>query len=158
MTKKMERENQALRSFKQNNSTIYRAILSLLTFSKAQVSAFIGGTIDYITMIIFTEIVHVHFTISIAIGGIVGAGINFFVNRIWSFKSEETTYQYRALQQLIMFLPVVIGSIVLKSSGTYLLTLLTKLDYKLTRLAADALVSVFFNYMLQKHWVFKKRY
>jgi len=109
-------------------------------------------------MIIFTEIVHVHFTISIAIGGIIGAGINFFVNRIWSFKSKETTYQYGALQQLIMFLPVVFGSIVLKSSGTYLLTLLTKLDYKLTRLAADALVSVFFNYMLQKNWVFKKRY
>lgn len=130
---------------------------SILTFSKAQISAFIGGVIDYGTMVCFTELLHVHYTISIVFGGILGAIVNFSVNRLWSFYSKNTPYQDSVFQQLIKFLPVVLGSIALKSGGTFALTSITKLDYKITRLMIDALVSVFFNYMLQKHWVFKKR-
>jgi putative flippase GtrA len=53
---------------------------------------------------------------------------------------------------------MVLGSIALKSGGTFALTSLTKIDYKFTRLAVDAIVSVFFNYMLQRHWIFKKKH
>ena len=53
----------------------------ILTFSKAQVSASIGGGVDYLTMIFFTELFNIHYTISIAIGGIVGAVVNFSLNK-----------------------------------------------------------------------------
>jgi len=76
---------------------------SLLSFSKAQVSAFIGGVVDYVVMIFVTEHFHVHYTISIAISGIVGAIVNFSVNRKWSFYSKEAVYKYNAMQQLMMF-------------------------------------------------------
>ncbi len=131
---------------------------SILMFSKAQISSFIGGVVDYGIMILFTELLHVHYTISIAFGGIIGAVINFSVNRMWSFYSKETPYKYTVIQQLTMFCPMVLGSIALKSGGTFALTSLTKIDYKFTRLAVDAIVSVFFNYMLQRHWIFKKKH
>jgi putative flippase GtrA len=130
---------------------------SILVFSKAQISSFIGGVVDYGVMIALTELLHIHYTISIVFGGIVGAAVNFSVNRVWGFYSKETPYRYSVFQQLIMFCPMVFGSIALKSGGTFLLTSLTKIDYKFTKLAVDALVSVFFNFMLQKHWIFKKR-
>jgi len=129
---------------------------SILTFSKAQLSSFVGGVVDYGVMVFFTELLHVHYTISIVFGGIVGAVVNFSVNRMWSFYSREKPYRYSVMRQLVMFCPVVLGSIALKSGGTFALTSLTKIDYKLTRLAVDAIVSVFFNYMLQKHWIFRK--
>lgn len=131
---------------------------SILIFSKAQISSFVGGLVDYGIMIGLTEWLHIHYTISIVIGGIVGAVVNFSLNKIWSFYSREAPYKYSVFQQLIMFCPVVLGSLALKSSGTFMLTSLTKIDYRITRLMVDAVVSIFYNYMLQRHWIFKKRH
>lgn len=128
----------------------------ILTFSKAQVSALIGGGVDYLTMIFFTELFHIHYTISIAIGGIVGAVVNFSLNKYWTFHSKSQTYRNTTSTQLLKFTIMVVNSIVLKSSGTYFLTTIFKIDYKITRIAVDLIVSIFVNYNLQKFWVFKK--
>lgn len=131
-------------------------IKSILTFTKAQVSAFIGGGIDYFIMIFFTEFFHVHYTISIVFGGIIGAIINFTLNKYWSFHSKEQVYRNTTKKQLIKFSITAINSIILKSSGTYFLTTFLSADYKITRIAIDLFVSIFFNFNLQKMWVFKK--
>lgn len=128
----------------------------ILTFSKAQVSASIGGGVDYLTMIFFTELFNIHYTISIAIGGIVGAVVNFSLNKYWTFHSKSETYRNTTSTQLLKFAIMVVNSIVLKSSGTYFLTTIFKIDYKITRLVVDLIVSIFVNYNLQKFWVFKK--
>ena len=59
-------------------------------FAKAQASAFIGGIVDYLTMIAFTELFHIHYTISIAIGGIIGAIVNFSINKYWTYQAKQT--------------------------------------------------------------------
>ncbi len=124
---------------------------SILTFGKAQFSAFIGGMFDYGIMIVLTEYGHLHYTRSIIISGMFGAIINFSVNRYWTFNNRTVS----KTRQLRRFVFVVLGSILLKSSGTYLLTELLKLDYKISRICIDAVVSLGFNYTLQKYWVFK---
>lgn len=125
---------------------------SIYTFGKAQFSAFVGGMFDYALMIMLTEFGHLHYTKSIVISGIFGAVINFSLNRYWTFKNRDVSKR----KQLRRFVFVVLGSIALKSSGTYLLTELLKLDYKISRLCIDAVVSLGFNFTLQKYWVFKK--
>lgn len=127
-----------------------------LVFGKAQVSAFIGGVTDYVIMVFVTEVFHVHYTISIAIGGIVGAVVNFSLNKGWTFRSKDVPYQSSLFKQLFKFMLVVLNSILLKSSGTYLITTFLRFDYKISRLFVDLLVSVLFNFTLQKFWVFKK--
>ncbi len=128
---------------------------SVFVFAKAQVSAFTGGLLDYLVMILCTELLHIHYTISIAIGGVIGAVLNFSVNRYWTFTASKAS-QVPVGFQLVKFVFVVAGSIMLKSSGTYLLTNLLALDYKITRIMVDIIVSLGFNYVLQKYWVFKK--
>ncbi|WP_316749757.1 GtrA family protein [Pedobacter gandavensis] len=128
---------------------------SVYVFAKAQVSAFSGGIIDYLIMIACTELLHIHYTISIAIGGIIGAIVNFSINRYWTFNANQSN-QLPVGKQLVKFVFVVAGSILLKSSGTYLFTNMLRLDYKITRIMVDILVSLGFNYTLQKYWVFKK--
>lgn len=122
------------------------------TFFKAQFSAFAGGLVDYGTMLFFTEIFGIPYTISIAIGGVVGAVVNFSLNRYWTFNA--TNEQKRA--QLPKFAAMVAGSILLKSSGTYLVTQYIGIDYKISRILVDLMVSWGFNYNLQKYWVFRK--
>ncbi len=158
MKKKTERVNWKLPKIIKNRQKALAWLRSALTFSKAQISAFIGGVIDYCTMIFITEVFHIHYTISIAAGGMVGAAVNFSVNRTWSFYSKDAQYEFSVIQQLVMFFPVVLGSIALKSAGTFAFTTLSKIDYKITRLAVDVVVSIFYNFMLQKHWIFKKRH
>jgi len=128
----------------------------LFVFAKAQLSSFIGGCVDYIAMILFTELLNVHYTISIAIGGVIGAVVNFFINKAWTFNSKEHPYKHPFRKQLSRFALVVINSILLKSGGTYFITTFFKIDYKISRIITDLTVSWAINYTLQRHWVFKK--
>ena len=125
---------------------------SLYTFGKAQFSAFIGGMFDYALMIVLTEYGHLHYTRSIIVSGLFGAVINFSLNRYWTFNNRDVSKR----RQLRRFIFVVLGSIALKSSGTYMLTELWHLDYKISRLCIDAVVSLGFNFTLQKYWVYKR--
>jgi putative flippase GtrA len=122
-------------------------------FSKAQISAFVGGVIDYALMVFCYEFFHLHYVYGIVIGGVVGAAINFSINKHWSFRGN----QGHAVKQLWKFILVVIGSIFLKSSGTFFLTELMTIDYRISRLLTDALVSFGFNYNLQRFWVFRRQ-
>ncbi|WP_285009113.1 GtrA family protein [Pedobacter faecalis] len=129
---------------------------SIYVFAKAQFSAFAGGIIDYLVMLACTEVLHIHYTISIAIGGIIGAVFNFSVNRYWTFNASEASKNPMGAQ-LLRFIFVVTGSILLKSSGTWLFTTYLHIDYKISRVIVDIIVSLGFNYVLQSYWVFKKK-
>lgn len=128
----------------------------LFVFAKAQASSFFGGLVDYGVMIALTELLSVHYTRSIVVGGFVGAIVNFCINKWWTFKSSDKKYRHALWAQSLRFLLVVINSIVLKTAGTYWLTQYFHLDYKISRLMVDLVVSLAFNYLLQKHWVFIK--
>jgi putative flippase GtrA len=128
----------------------------LLVFLKAQLSAFLGGVVDYLIMIFCTEIFQIHYTISIVMGGVIGAIVNYSLNNKWTFFSKDISYKNSVPEQLIKFVLVVINSILLKSSGTYFITTFLGFDYKISRIAVDLFVSIVFNYTLQKFWVFRK--
>ena len=68
-------------SKKESKSNSGKLFARIFVFAKAQVSAFIGGITDYAIMVFVTEVFHVHYTISIVIGGIIGAVVNFSLNR-----------------------------------------------------------------------------
>lgn len=130
---------------------------SIYTFIKAQFSAFLGGLVDYGAMVLCTELLYIHYTISIIIGGMIGALINFMVNLNWTFKATVTDNQRGGvLMQLAKFTSMVGGSVLLKSSGTYLLTEAIQMDYRVSRILVDLFVSLGFNYTLQRYWVFKR--
>src|SRR5690606_17036568 len=116
---------------------------------KAQASAFIGGMVDYAAMIAFTELVGIHYTFSILLSGSTGAVVNFTINRKWTYKAESAAVG----GQLVKFVFVVIGSVLLKSAGTYFFTSLLNIDYKIGRIITDLIVSFGFNYLLQTYWV-----
>lgn len=126
---------------------------SAKVFLKAQLSAFSGGVTDYGMMILLTEKLGIHFTVSILLSGTLGGIVNFCINRYWAFKNKSS-YKTSTRIQIFRFFSVVVGSITLKSSGTYLLHQTINLDYRIGRLLIDSLVSYGFNYPLMKLWVF----
>ncbi|MDR1130769.1 MAG: GtrA family protein [Prevotellaceae bacterium] len=113
---------------------------------------------DYLIMILLTEFLGIHYTVSIAIACTLGAIMNFSVNKIWTFHSKTSAYKFSLPQQLWRFIFVVVSSIGLKILGTHILTEYVHIDYKISRLITDALVSILYNYMLQRYWVFKDEF
>lgn len=107
---------------------------------------------DYAVMIICTEMIGIYFPISILISGGIGAIVNFSINRRWTYKAFDAKIH----GQLFKFALVVLGSVFLKSGGTYLITNWLQIDYKISRVITDLIVSLGFNYTLQTYWVFKK--
>lgn len=123
---------------------------SIFTFGKAQVSAFLGGLFDYGIMVFCVEFFKLDLKSAIVVGGLCGAIINFSINKYWTYQAKKPSLT----SQLIKFFIVVAGSIYLKANGTYFLTSTFHVDYKITRIVVDLFVSLGFNFMLQKHWVF----
>ncbi|MFN8277276.1 MAG: GtrA family protein [Chitinophagales bacterium] len=140
-------------------------------FAKAQASSFIGGMSDYGVMVLLTELGSVFYPVSIVISGLIGAVVNFSLNKYWTYNaaiqsqwkqsntaassSWKSVISGDQALQIRRFAVVVAGSIALKSSGTYLFTEMGHIDYKLVRLAVDAVVAVGFNFVLMKYWVFR---
>lgn len=133
-----------------------KTVERIAIFSKAQISAFSGGLVDYLTMVFLTEVFAIHYTISIAIGGIIGAVVNFSLNKQWAFYSKDKSYRHSLSIQLMRFSLIVFNSILMKDLGTYFITKYGGLDYKLSRIITDIFVSIAINYTLQNNWVFKR--
>ena len=121
-------------------------------FLKAQLSAFVGGLSDFGIYTLCYKVFLLSPVLSNVISGLLGAIVNFTINRYWSFNNTDTPVG----EQLWKFVIVVAGSIALKSGGIYILHELFHLHPLLSKGIVEVVVSLGFNFVLQKYWVFKK--
>ncbi len=124
----------------------------LRVFLRAQLSAFIGGLSDFGIYTFCYTVLKFTAPFSNVISGSLGAIVNFSINRYWSFGNTDKSIS----SQLWKFILVVIGSISLKSLGIYLLVDYWHWHFLLSKLIVEIIVSLGFNYNMQKYWVFKK--
>lgn len=124
----------------------------LFSFLKAQLSAFLGGIFDFSIYTVCLQYFGFSAHGSNIISGSLGAIVNFAINRYWSFSSHSVPIG----MQLWKFVIVVVGSITLKSTGIYILVDYLLLNPFLSKICVELLVSLGFNFFLQKYWVFRK--
>jgi putative flippase GtrA len=86
------------------------------------------------------------------VSGSLGAIVNFTINRYWSFGNTEKSLG----SQLWKFIVVVIGSITLKTLGIFVFVNLWHWHFLLSKAIVEIVVSLGFNYTMQRFWVFKK--
>lgn len=124
----------------------------MLSFGKAQLSAFLGGLSDFAIYTFCLQVLGYSAHGSNVISGGLGAIVNFSINRYWAFDSKTTAIG----NQLWKFVLVVLGSITLKSTGIYLLVDYLFFNPFYSKLIVEVLVSLGFNFTMQKYWVFKR--
>ncbi|HLT86696.1 MAG TPA: GtrA family protein [Sphingobacterium sp.] len=122
------------------------------SFGKAQISAFLGGLFDFIIYTIGIQVLGFTAYISNIVSGSLGAVVNFTINRYWTFESTKVPVG----RQLAKFVVVVIGSIFLKSIGIFFLVDYLSLNPYYAKIIVEILVSLGFNFLMQKYWVFRK--
>ena len=148
-------------------SNVYLYVVVSLLASTASVSDLLSApmwvvyglfilVIHVLLMYLLSKVFHWDLFWAVACGGVVGAIINFSLNRYWTFRDKQHAYRHGLKMQLLKFAATVTGSILLKYLGTYALEHGLGIDYKIGKLISDLFVSVLFNYTLQRFWVFRK--
>jgi putative flippase GtrA len=126
-------------------------VLKIVTFAKAQIASLIASIIDYWCTIIAVELVGIWYVWASAIGTVIGGITNFSLGRSWVFKRREKARH----AQMIRYIIVWIGYLILTTSGVFLLTRYTHLNYVISKATVSLVMAVSYNYPLQKKFVFR---
>ena len=123
----------------------------LTSFLRYNASAYTASICDYGVFLFFLMVVDIYYPIAAFLGSCTGATIAFFLGRNWTFKSKDVVIT----KQSIRFFFVVAGSILLNTSGVYLVTEFLHIDEKISKIIVAICVGLLYNFPLQRYFVFK---
>ena len=124
----------------------------LTNLFRHQIAGTIAFLVDFVVFVILTDLVHMHYVPSTAMGALVGAILNFMLSSYWAFPGSKNSKK----NQLFKYVLVSGGSIVLNTLFVYLITDFLGFDEKLSKLITAVLVGSFYNFLLMRNFVFKK--
>jgi putative flippase GtrA len=140
-------EHEVLEAFQPEGPSLIRS------FGRSQVASLIATLVDFGALVLFTELAHVWYVASTAIGAFLGGVTNFLLGRYWSFQAHQSRVHGQALRYSL----VSGGSLVLNAGGVWALTEYLRLAYPASKAVIAVLVSVGWNFPLQRHFVFRHR-
>lgn len=122
-----------------------------MRFIKAQAASLTATIVDFTVTVILKEWLHCWYLLASILGTISGGIVNFSMNRRWVFSARDKNMQWQALKYIMVW----IGNLVLVSGGVFLLTHYGSLGYLASKILVSLAVGIFYNYTLQKRFVFK---
>lgn len=126
----------------------------LWTFCKAQCSAQMATLIDFVITVFLSELIGLWYVAATYLGAIGGGVANCVINYRWVF---DNTCLLSRKSVAWRYLFVWCGSIVLNTSGTYLLTEVSGRHFILAKILVAVIIGIGWNYRLQRTFVYKPR-
>jgi putative flippase GtrA len=123
----------------------------MMTFTKAQMVSLLASLIDFLVTFFLVQMAGAGYLIGGACGTISGGITSFFMNRNWVFNAGEKKWT----PQLVKFILVWAGNFVLNISGLFLLVHYGEMNYLVAKISTAVITGVFYNYIMQKRFVFK---
>lgn len=125
----------------------------LAKFFKAQVASLTATLVDFSTTYVLTSLLGLSYILSSAIGVVGGGVVNFLLGRYWVFSAENE----KKADQIPRYMLVWLSSMLLNMGGIIFFTEIVGLYYLISKITTAVIVGVFFNYYLQKTFVFKTK-
>ncbi len=123
----------------------------MATFVKAQAASLTATIVDFTVTVLLKEVFHCWYLLASILGTITGGVINFAMNRSWVFRAHDKKIHFQAIKYILVW----IGNLVLVSGGVFVLTKYGGFSYIVSKITVSVLVGFFYNYALQKKFVFK---
>ncbi|HEV3326844.1 MAG TPA: GtrA family protein [Puia sp.] len=130
----------------------------MITFTKAQLTSLLATGVDFLVTLLLLRWAGLppaaasgRVTFYGATGTLCGGFTHFMISRNWVFNAQEKKWT----AQLNRYILVWIGNLALNASGLYLLNRYAGLDPMPAKIITATMVAVFYNYTLQKKFVFK---
>lgn len=122
----------------------------MATFLKAQASSLTATAVDYLVTFLLQILFHWSMPASI-LGTVSGGVVNFTMNRSWVFEARNKKIQSQAIKYILVW----IGNLILVTVGVFVLIKWGGLDLMVAKIIVSLIVGFFYNYFLQKKFVFK---
>jgi len=119
-------------------------------FIRIQAASIAGSLADYLITILLVEGMNCWYLLANGFGNIAGITIQFILLRNWVFKEQKNKIQ----NQIIRYILVFAGNIVLSGLGIYLFTHFIRLNYIISKTVTSILLGISYNYIMQKRFVF----
>jgi putative flippase GtrA len=130
----------------------------MITFTKAQLTSLLATGVDFLVTFLLLRWAGLppaaasgRVTFYGATGTLCGGFTHFMISRNWVFNAQEKKWT----AQLNRYILVWIGNLALNASGLYLLNRFAGLDPMPAKIITATTVAVFYNFTLQKIFVFK---
>ncbi|MEI6683866.1 MAG: GtrA family protein [Bacteroidota bacterium] len=123
----------------------------MMIFLRSQVASLLATLVDFLTTILLRELFGIWYLAATSVGSLCGGVAGFLLGRHFTFRAGDG----KPVRQAIRYLLVWTGSILLNVTGVFLLTTPGHLNYIVSKVIASVIVGIFFNYLLQKYFVFK---
>ena len=120
-------------------------------FLKFNIVSILATGVDFAVFVMLTTGFDVYYIIATVVGAICGGITAFILNRNWVFFGKGKVIN----KQLSNFILVWAGSIFLNTTGIYVLVQFLKMDEVISKIIISILVGVFFNFTMNKYYVFK---
>lgn len=122
-----------------------------LSFKRSQIAALVATAVDFGTLVFLVEVCSVWYVLATATGAFLGAITNFIMGRKWAFLAETGSVS----QQAVRYAMVSGGSLLLNSGGVYAFTDGLGYAYFVSKLIVAVLVAIFYNFPLQRYYVYR---
>ena len=123
----------------------------MATFIKAQAASLTATAVDLGVTIILKELFGCWYLLASVLGTVSGGIVNFSMNRSWVFRAKDKKIHFQAVKYMMVWM----GNLVLVSGGVFFLTNYGGISYLVSKIAVSGMVGMFYNYVLQKRFVFK---
>jgi putative flippase GtrA len=107
--------------------------------------------VDFSLTVILKEWIGAWYLLASILGTIGGGIVNFTMSRRWVFSVRHKKVHSQAFKYVCVW----IGNLVLVSAGVFFLTHYGGISYFVSKIAVSVMVGFFYNYTLQKRFVFK---
>jgi putative flippase GtrA len=130
----------------------------MITFTKAQLASLLATGVDFLVTAVLLrwagippEAASARVTFYGVTGTLCGGLTYFMIGRNWVFNAQEKKWMVQVNRYALVWT----GNLVLNGAGLYLLTRYTGIQPMWAKVITATLVAVFYNYPLQKRFVFK---
>ncbi len=122
----------------------------MFTFLKVQAASIAGSLVDYLVTIVLVSGLQCWYVGASIAGNIFGAATLFVLCRKWIFRQGKGSIRL----QIVRFILVFAGNMILASIGIYVLTHFLYIHYIISKTIVSVLLGVSYNYIMQKKFVF----
>jgi putative flippase GtrA len=119
-------------------------------FIKYNFIAIIATLTDFLSFALLTKILGIWYVYAAVLSAVLGGLLAFVFNKTWVFKQA----QGKLTKQAVRYITVWLSSILLNTFGLYILVENTDISELYAKILVSILVGVFFNFLMNKYYVF----
>ena len=123
----------------------------ITAFIRYNIVAVLATVVDFLVFILLTEVFEVWYVVATFISAVSGGIAAFILNRNWAFMSRDGHLSQQAKKYFLVWG----SSILLNTSGLFLLVENTNISEIISKIIVSVIVGLGFNFLMNKFFVFK---